>query len=57
MHEVEVEEVEEMYDHFYIETISLNLPNVDAHVNNIKSCEQQKEKESATVCRRQKDFV
>ena len=44
MHEVEVEEVEEMYDHFYIETISLNPPNVDAHVNNIKSCEQQKEK-------------
>ena len=43
-HEVEVEEVEEMYDHFYIETISLNPPNVDAHVNNIKSCEQQKEK-------------
>ena len=43
-HEVEVEEVEEMYDHFHIETISLNPPNIDAHVNNIKSCEQQKEK-------------
>ena len=43
-HEVEAEEVEEMYDHFYIETISLNPPNVDVHVNNIKSCEQQKEK-------------
>ena len=33
-----------MYDHFYIKTISLNPPNVNAHVNNIKSCEQQKEK-------------
>ena len=44
MHEVEVEVVEEMYDHFDIETIRLNPPNVDAHVNNIKSCEQQKEK-------------
>ena len=56
-HEVEVEEVEEMYDHFYIETISLNPPNVDSHVNNIKSCEQQKEKREPLSVKVEKDFV